>query len=493
MTQLSRRLVLKAGAAGFAVSAVPGLAFAKAKPSKKAAEQFDAIIIGAGAAGLIAAVTAADNGAKRVAVIEQKDRPDGNAIYALGSVCGWGSKRQKKQGIEDTAEAFYKAMMTVSSGRADPALTKTYTDEIPSGLDWLEEEIGVEFGPVKKAPYPREFRVNPMLKKDTTGGAQMVEKLLAAAKKRGVTFLWENRAVRLLTDDLDRVIGVETATPEGHKRYFSKGGVTLASGGFSANPELTGQYIGGWASRLAIRGSLSATGANITLARPLNAKFVNMDQFHAGPIIAETHVNPNEVLNSGYGIVVDARGKRFVDEKSTYVIKAKACAQLTTENKAFAVVDADCKVIDKVIARFERLNTKYYKADSIEELAKQIGIAPEVLKKDVDVYNDAVKNGTLKDMNPPCTYPKPFPIAKAPFYAIPFEGGMTATFGGPLINTKAEVQSLEGKSIPGLYAAGNAAGGLFFRDYIGGAQLGGATVFGRIAGREMAARAKAAK
>lgn len=116
-----------------------------------------------------------------------------------------------------------------------------------------------------------------------------------------------------------------------------------------------------------------------------------------------------------------------------------------------------------------------------------------MLKKDVDDYNNALKNGTLKQMNPPCSYRQPHPIAKAPFFAIPYEGGMTATFGGPLINTKAEVQTLEGHSIPGLYAAGNAAGGLFFRDYIGGAQLGGATVFGRIAGREMAARAKAAK
>lgn len=77
-----------------------------------------------------------------------------------------------------------------------------------------------------------------------------------------------------------------------------------------------------------------------------------------------------------------------------------------------------------------------------------------MLKKDVDDYNNALKNGTLKQMNPPCSYRQPHPIAKAPFFAIPYEGGMTATFGGPLINTKAEVQTLEGHSIPGLYAAG---------------------------------------
>ena len=500
MTQLSRRTILKAGVAGLAASTLPGIAFARAKDGQAALEKaakegrlYDAIVIGAGAAGLTAAISAIDNGAKNVALLEQKDRPDGNAIYALGSVCGWGSKRQISEGIKDTAEDFYKAMMHVSNGRADPALTRQYTNDIPAGLDWLQEVVGVKFGKVKRAPYPREFRVNKINGEGITGGAKLVQKLLALAKKRGVKFLWENRATRLLTDNKGGVIGVAVMTPEGRKAYFTKGGVTIATGGFSANPEMTDKYIGGWASRLAIRGSRSTTGANIALTLPLNAKMVNMDQFHAGPIIAETHVNPNEVLNSGYGIIVDARGKRFVDEKNTYVIKAKAAAQLTIENKAWAIVDSDCKVIDKMTKRFQRLNTKYYTANTIEELAKQINIAPAVLQKDVDDYNNAVKNGTLKQMNPPCSYPKPFPIAKAPFFAIPYEGGMTATFGGPLINPKAEVQSLEGKSIPGLYAAGNAAGGLFFRDYIGGAQLGGATVFGRIAGREMAARAKAAK
>ena len=493
--EMSRRSLFKSslvgatavGAAGFGLAST-----AEAAPKKAKAETFDAIVLGAGPAGLITAITAHDAGAK-VVVLEKCDRPNGNAIFALGSICGWGTRHQAEQGIKDTAEDFYKAMMVPSNWRADPALTRTYTNDIPSGLDWLEENIGIEFGKVKKAPYPREWRINPILGKGITGGSQMVQMLVAAAKKRGVVFLWQHRADKLITDDHERVIGVEAVAPDGRKKFFTKGGVTIATGGFSANPEMVDKYIGGWASRLAIRGSLSTTGANISLALPLNAKFVNMDQFHAGPIIAETHVNPNEVLNSGYGIIVDLRGKRFVDEVNTYVIKAKACAQNTIENKAWAIVDADCKVIGNMTHRFELLNTKYYKADSIEALAKDINIDPAVLKKDVDDYNNALKNGTLKQMNPPCSYRQPHPIAKAPFFAIPYEGGMTATFGGPLINTKAEVQTLEGHSIPGLYAAGNAAGGLFFRDYIGGAQLGGATVFGRIAGREMAARAKAAK
>ena len=133
--------------------------------------------------------------------------------------------------------------------------------------------------------------------------------------------------------------------------------------------------------------------------------------------------------------------------------------------------------------------SRLLRLENKEEIAAVNKLNDELVKE----YNDAVKNGTLGKMNPPNTYKKPHLIEKAPFYAVPLQGGMTATFGGPLINTKAEVQNLDGKTIPGLYAVGNSSGGIFFHNYAGGAQLGAATVFGRIAGKEMAQRAAAAK
>ena len=117
-----------------------------------------------------------------------------------------------------------------------------------------------------------------------------------------------------------------------------------------------------------------------------------------------------------------------------------------------------------------------FKADTIEELCKQVKLPVERVTAIVKAYNEAVEKGTLDQMNPRCTYKTPHPIKKAPFYAVPFQGGMTATFGGPLINAKAEIQNLDGESIPGLYAAGNSAGGIFFHNYAGGAQLGAALV-----------------
>ena len=284
--------------------------------------------------------------------------------------------------------------------------------------------------------------------------------------------------------------GVRVLTPDGQKDVKSKGGVCICTGGFSANPEMVDRYIGGWATRMVLRGSTYTTGENVSLTLPLFTKFVNMDQFHSGPILGQTHVNPADVLNSGYGVQVNTSGVRYMDENNTYVIKARTTAQRTLDNYAWVIVDSQCPVLDKVIPKFDRLNNPYGKADTIEALCKQVKLPVERIQAIVKEYNEAVDKGTLEKMNPPCTYKKPHKITKAPFYAVPFQGGMTATFGGPLINARAEIQNLDGQSIPGLYAAGNSAGGIFFHNYAGGAQLGAAVVFGRIAGAELAKRAK---
>ena len=489
-TDLSRRGLLKTSFLGAAAAGATSFGLSgQAQAAAPKAAEYDAVVLGAGPAGLIAAITAHDAGA-RVVVLEKRDRPDGNAIFALGSVCGWGTRHQKEQGIEDTAEAFYAMMMDISKQMGDKALNRTYTDNISAGIDWLESDIGVKFGKIRKMPYPRLGRTCRVVGDGITGGAALVQALLKAAKKRGIEIRFQHKAIELLHDDRFAVTGVKAATPDGIVTINAKGGVCIATGGFSANPEMVDRYIGGWATRMVLRGSKSTTGENISRTMPLYTKFVNMDQFHSGPIVGATHVNPADVLNSGYGVQVNTSGDRFMDENNTYVIKARTTGQMTLDNMAWVIVDSDCSVLDKVIPKYDRLNSPYGKADTIEELCKQVKLPAAKVAKVVKAYNDALAAGKLGEMNPPCTYKKPHPVAKAPFYAIPFQGGMTATFGGPLINVKAEIQNLDGTSIPGLYAVGNSAGGIFFHNYAGGAQLGAATVFGRIADNELAARAK---
>ena len=130
-TDMTRRGLLKTSIFGAAAAGAAGIAgAAEAKTAGKAkAPVYDAIIVGAGPAGLIAAITAHDLGAK-VVLFEKRDRPDGNAIFALGSICGWGTRHQKEQGIEDTADAFYAMMMDISKQMGDKSLNRTYTDNI---------------------------------------------------------------------------------------------------------------------------------------------------------------------------------------------------------------------------------------------------------------------------------------------------------------------------------------------------------------------------
>lgn len=325
------------------------------------------------------------------------------------------------------------------------------------------------------------------------GGNQLIRNMLDECKLLNVPIHTRTKAVELLRDESYNCTGVKAVGPKGPVTYKARGGVVICTGGFHNNKDMVTRYMGGNVAWMPLRGSAIITGENYTLTQPFFPQYVNMDQFHAGPIIGATHVNPADVLNSGYGIQVNTSGNRYMDENNTYVIKARTTAQKTLDNTGWVIVDSTCPVLDKVIPKFDMLNSPYGKADTIEEVAKQAGLPPAKIVALVKEYNEAVKNGTLGKMNPPNTYKKPHLIEKAPFYAVPLQGGMTATFGGPLINTKAEVQNLDGKTIPGLYAVGNSSGGIFFHNYAGGAQLGAATVFGRIAGKEMAQRAAAAK
>lgn len=222
------------------------------------------------------------------------------------------------------------------------------------------------------------------------------------------------------------------------------------------------------------------------LTAPVGAQLVHIDQFHCGPIVEETHANPNFVIDAGQGIDVDVRGYRFMDEIYTYTQKSMATATKTPENMAYHIIDAHWPKAESAAKKFLAMNTKVLVAQTPEELAKRMGVDPKVILSLFKEYNDALAANKLKELNPPCSLKEPQPLNKAPYYAFPFQGGITATFGGPKINANAQVINNEGRVIPGLYAVGNAAGGLFYGNYIGGTQLGGATVFGRIAARKMA-------
>ena len=491
--QITRRGMMKACLMAAAAGAVGSVSTtAQAAATAPAAKDYDAIILGAGTAGLVAAVEAYNQGIKPV-VLEKMDLPAGNSIYAMGGVAACGTRIQKQEGVTESKDDLFADMMKVSADQADPALTRTYVEHIGEDVDWLQDTIGVKFRRLGKLPYPLLSRLHWVDGGSITGGGMLIRLLLAACKKRNIPILYHAKAVELITNKKIAVTGVHALTEDGLVDFKARGGVLIATGGFSANREMLCGYLGGVMSRLPLRGSSYVTGENITLTKPLFAKLVHMDQFHCGPIVSATHVNPQEALNSGYGIIVDLRGKRIIDEVNTYVAKARALPNLTPENKAYQLVDSNWPAVKKMADKCTDMNSPFFQDDTVEGLAKKAGLPVEAVVAAVNGYNDALKNNKLKDLNPPCTYKDPHEMDKGPFYAFPFESGMTATFGGPKINTNAQVVNLEDAPIKGLYAAGNAAGGLFFGDYIGGTQLGGATVFGRIAARHIAQACKKGK
>jgi fumarate reductase flavoprotein subunit len=321
----------------------------------------------------------------------------------------------------------------------------------------------------------------------------MVENMMAEVEKLHVPMMFNTKVVELLHDDMLRCTGVKAVSPEGPLVIHAKGGVILATGGFHANKALVTQFMGGEVAWMPIRGSMTLTGENILLTAPFFPMYVNMDQFHAGPIHGPTKANPSQMVN--FGICVNTLGNRYVDEASTYVEIARHTAKDTIRNSAFIILDSavvKLPIVAMRIDRYKAAKAPIFEANSIGELASKIGVPAKALEKTVSEYNDAVHAGRGASLKVPATMKKPYTIEKGPFLAVPFSGGMTATFGGPKISLKGEVLNTESKPVPGLYAAGNAIGGLFYDDYLSGSQLGAAVIWGRVGADEAAARAKAA-
>lgn len=492
-TTTNRRSFLKTGFLGTAAAAATTLAAGtvEAAAPKSKTLTYDVVIVGAGCAGLSAAIEAADRGAK-VVVLEKSITPMGNTPYAGGFVnaaCTW---VQKRDGITDDIESFYEDMMLVSKGRGDPKLTRMYCEESAGAVQWLTDRCHLEWKKIPMQIRPMLGRSHQVAAKSGTGGSQILMNMLDEVKKLGIPLLTKTKVIELTRNEMLECTGVKAIGPNGPVTIRARGGVILATGGFHANKALVTQYMGGDVAWMPIRGSASLTGENILLTAPFFPMYVNMDQFHAGPIHGPTRANPSQMVN--FGICVNTLGERYVDEANTYVEVARQTARKTIQNNAFIIIDSrvlDNAIVKNRINRYKRAKAPIFEASTIEELAAQIKVPVEKLAATVKTFNQAVDAGEGARLEVPATMEKPYTIKQAPFFAFPFSGGMTATFGGPKINLQAEMLNAEGKAIPGLYAAGNAIGGLFYDDYLSGAQLCAAVIWGRVGAVEALNRAKA--
>ena len=480
----------------------------------------DVIVVGAGNAAFCAAFAARELGA-RVLMLEAapEEESGGNSRFTAGAI------RVVYDGVDDikalvpdltaaeigstdfgtyTATQFFDDMARVTQHRADPDLVELLVKHSFPTLNWLRGK-GVRFIPI----YGRQaFKIGGRFKfwggltlEAVGGGPGLIGMLAAAAPKHGIGLRYATRALDLLFDG-DRVEGVRVRH-DGALRELRAKSVVLACGGFEANAEWRTRYLGpGW-DLAKVRGSRFNAGDGIRMALDIGASPCgNWSGCHAvgwemnAPEFGDLAVGDQFQKHSyPFAIMVNATGKRFVDEGADFrnYTYAKYGRVILEQPGQFAwqIFDQKTKHLQRDEYRIRQI-TKVT-ADTIEELAKKLdGVDAAQFVKSIAEYNAAVRkdipfNPNVKDGR--CT--QGLAINKSNWANTidqpPYEGyavtcGITFTFGGLRINTDAEVLNTDYQPIRGLYAAGELVGGIFYFNYPGGSGLISGAVFGKIAG-----------
>jgi tricarballylate dehydrogenase len=477
-------------------------------------EQVDVVVVGGGNAGFSAAHAAAERG-RRVLLLERGEpgQAGGNSYYTAGAV------RIAHGGLSDlaplldsddrhattvlppySAAAFAADMAAVTEGRNDPALTEVLIAESRDALGWLHDK-GLRYRLMyERQAYPdaqgRHVFWGGLAVGSTGGGKGLIEQHTAAAKA-GVEVRYGVR-VRELVRDGGAVVGVA-----GAGGGVGAESVVLAAGGFEADPGLRRRYLGeGW-QRAKVRGTPLNTGDLLTAALAAGAApygdwsschSVAWDAWH--PANEGNRELTNQLTRSGYplGIVVNARGERFLDEGADFrnYTYAKYGARILGQpgGIAFQLFDATTRPQLRS-EEYDMPGASVVEAATLDELAAGIGVDPAALARTVGEFNAGidravpldlvVKDGRAARVEPPKSN-WAIPLETAPFFAFPVTCGITFTFGGLHADTDGRVLDADGAPIPGLLVCGEMLGGLFSGNYPGGTGLTSGMVFGRRAG-----------
>jgi len=485
---------------------------------------WDVIVVGAGNAAFCAALSAAESG-KKVLVLERAPEGDsgGNSRFTAGLMrVAYNGVEDLKKAIPDlspeeiarsdfgtyTEEQFLDDMGRVTEYRCDPDLTEILVKNSLSTVEWMRKK-GVRF----TAAWGRQaFNIGGRFKfwggltvEAVGGGPGLVESLTAIARKNGIEIWYEARARELLTND-SGVTGV-VVKHQGKTKNLQAKAVVLAAGGFQADPEQRTRYLGpGW-ELAKVRGTRFNTGDGIRMALAAGAAPTgNWSGCHAvawernAPEFGDLAIGDQFQKHSyPWGIYVNAEGKRFVDEGADFrnYTYAKYGRVILSQPGQFAWQIFDAKVKAQLRDEYKIKQVTRRVANTLEELcAKLEDTDGKAALEEIRQYNAAVQtdvpfNPNIKDGRGT----KNLRINKSnwantldtpPFEAYAVTCGITFSFGGLKINTDAQVMSSDGAPIPGLYAAGELVGGIFWFNYPGGTGLTNGSVFGKIAGASAA-------
>jgi len=488
-------------------------------------ESVDVVVVGGGNAALCAAL-AAHEGSANVIVLERapEDESGGNTRFTAGSI------RFAYAGVADLQELmpdlsasevattdfgtysedqYFDDMFRVTQYRCDPDLVECLVRQSRETIFWMRDK-GIRFIPI----YGRQaFKIDGRFKfwggltvESVGGGPGLVDSLTQACLSRGIEIRYDTRATELVSDG-KCVTGVIVRRGGERPEMIPAASVVLASGGFEANPEWRTRYLGpGW-EIAKVRGTRFNTGDGIRMALALGAaSYGNWSGCHAvgwdrnAPEFGDLAVGDQFQKHSyPFGIMVNANGRRFVDEGADFrnYTYAKYGAEVMKQPGHFAWQLFDAKIAHLLRDEYHIRQITKVAANSLEDLVGKLDdVDADACLAEITAYNAAVQDDIRFDPNIKdgrCTQGLLVnkshwanKLDEPPFEAYAVTCGITFTFGGLRVNTDANVLDTDLRPIPGLYAAGELVGGIFYNNYPGGTGLMSGAVFGRIAGRSAA-------
>ncbi|HEX4928590.1 MAG TPA: FAD-dependent tricarballylate dehydrogenase TcuA [Burkholderiales bacterium] len=493
-------------------------------------DPFDVVVVGAGNAALCAALSAKEQGAARVLVLEKAplEERGGNSLFTAGGFrfAHGGLEDVRRDVLDDLSEAeaaqivlpvlteedYLEDLRRVTEGQTDDMMSQLLVGRSRETMRWMRANR-VRFIPMFgrqsfKVEGKHHFYGGVNIEA-VGGGWGLVDQLVRQAERLGIEIRYSTGLRRLLQDRSGSASGVHVMGPDGYADIGARS-VVLACGGFEANPEMRVRYYGaGWES-CRVRGTRYNTGEGLGAALEIDAQpFGGWSTCHAvqwdisAPPFGDRTVLDNFQKHSyPLGIIVNLRGERFVDEGADYRnhTYAKYGREVMKQPARTAVQIFDAKTIGMVRDEYRIRQVTKAEAPSIEALAAKLEIDPQGLARTVREYNAACRPGKY---NPAIldgvatsglALPKSnwaLPIDQPPYFGFVVTCGITFSFGGLRINEHGEVLDTSDRVIPGLYAAGEIVGGLFYENYLGGAGLMAGAVFGRIAGAAAGRRARA--
>lgn len=451
----------------------------------------DILIIGGGFAGLSAAARAGELGLKAL-VLEQ-----GSGDYLCNSRIAVGFIHICRDNPAAPADHLREKIHAVTDGFADPKLAALFANEGRRAVEWIRSSgitlMRIGQDPLRQALMGPPPLGQPGLHWKGRGPDAALRRLSALVADRGGRISLASRATDLVMAD-GRCRGAN-AVIQGKDTRIDASAVVIADGGFQANRDAVRRFISRSPGKLMQRNAGTGRGDGLHMAEAAGARLVGMESFYGHVMSRDAFTNallwpfPYLDIMAVSGVVVDAAGRRFMDEGHGPVYMANAMARRDDPLDAFVIFDdqvwrgpaTDMASPPAPNPALKSAGATIHEAPSLAALASVAGISADGLVATIAAYNDALATGSLGKLDPPRTHTrhKAFAITKPPFYAAPACPGISYTMGGPAIDENARVMHRDGHAIEGLFAAGAASGGLeggAYSGYVGG--LGKAILLG---------------